>query len=149
MSRFFNLQEAEKLIPVLENLLGTAIRNKKKVESLDAELTGLSRRVVMLGGMLVDYERAAGIRLQKDSSVGELREALAQIESSGCLVKDLDLGLIDFPCLVDNREIYLCWKLGEPHIEFWHNTDEGFQGRKPIDRETLDSRDPGQDSRPN
>ena len=147
MSRFFDLHEAEELIPALETLLNSAIRNKKKLESLDAELGGLSQRILMRGGILVDYGKAAGLKKEKDSSVNELRDALLEIESSGCLIKDLEIGLIDFPCMMDDREIYLCWKLGEPNIRFWHNTDEGFQGRKPIDQDALPGRD--EDSRPN
>ncbi len=135
------------MIPALESLLNDAIRNKKKLESLDRELAGLGQRILLRGGILVDFEKVAGMKQEKDSSVNELREALAQIESSGCLVKDLDIGLVDFPCLVDDREIYLCWKLGEPSIGFWHNTDEGFQGRKPLNKELLDRED--EDSRPN
>ena len=141
MSKFFNLREAEQLLPHLESLLNTAIRSKKNMEKLDAELGQLSQRIVVVGGLLVDYEQVWGMRTQKDASSTELREALEQIESSGCLIKDLDIGLIDFPCLVDNREIYLCWKLGEPNIRFWHNTDEGFQGRKPLDEKWVDSGD--------
>ncbi len=143
MSRFFNLHEAEQLIPVLEGLLRAAIDSKQKVEKVDTELSELSQRIVFNGGVLVDFERVAGLKSVKDTSAEELKDALTQIEASGCLIKDLDVGLIDFPCLVDDREIYLCWKLGETAIRFWHNTDEGFQGRKPIDPDWVDGSDSG------
>ena len=143
MSRFFNFHEAEQLLPILEALLRTAIDSKQKVEKVDTELTELSQRIVFNGGVLVDFERVAGLKSTKDASAEDLKEALMQIEASGCLIKDLDIGLIDFPCLVDDREIYLCWKLGEPNIRFWHNTDEGFQGRKPIDPEWAGGDDSG------
>jgi hypothetical protein len=48
-------------------------------------------------------------------------------------VKDLDIGLLDFPCQVEGRTVLLCWKLGEQGITHWHDTSEGFAGRKPID----------------
>jgi hypothetical protein len=54
-------------------------------------------------------------------------------------VKDLDIGLVDFPTTFNGVEVYLCWKLGEPGIEFWHGVEEGFRGRKPIDREFLEN----------
>ena len=57
---------------------------------------------------------------------------------TGCIIKDLDVGLLDFPSVIDNEEVYLCWKLGEDRIRFYHRQDEGFAGRKP-----LDPRDPG------
>jgi hypothetical protein len=55
------------------------------------------------------------------------------IQEIGCLVKDLDIGLLDFPTLYRGREVYLCWRLGEQRIEHWHGVDEGFRGRKPVD----------------
>jgi hypothetical protein len=58
-----------------------------------------------------------------------------QIEDSGCIVKDLDVGLVDFPALLGEEQVLLCWKLGEPRIEYWHRNEEGFGGRKPIDGE--------------
>lgn len=147
--RFFKLEEAEKLIPVLEGLLATAISSKKKVDALEAELNGLSQRILFHGGILVDSARTAGMKTEKDSSAQQLREALEQIESRGCLIKDLDIGLIDFPCKVNHREIYLCWKIGEPSIGFWHNTDEGFAGRKPIDKQVIEGQRLDDESRPN
>ena len=59
------------------------------------------------------------------------------IQENGVVVKDLDIGLIDFPTLFRGEEVYLCWKLGETGIRFWHGLDEGFRGRKPIDEEFL------------
>jgi hypothetical protein len=56
----------------------------------------------------------------------------------GVLVKDLDTGLVDFPTLFRGVEVYLCWKLGENGIEFWHGVEEGFRGRKSIDQDFLD-----------
>jgi hypothetical protein len=61
------------------------------------------------------------------------KDALAEIDSIGVQVKDLDIGLLDFPCEVEGRTILLCWKLGEKSITHWHGTDEGFAGRKPVD----------------
>lgn len=148
-NRFFNLQEAEKLLPVLETLLTAAINTKKKLEVLDAEFNGLNQRILFQGGVLVDYAKMAGLKMEKDTSVNQLQEALQQIESQGCLIKDLDIGLIDFPCLVNQQEIYLCWKLGEPSIGFWHNTDEGFAGRKPIDEQVIEGQTKDDEPRPN
>jgi hypothetical protein len=60
---------------------------------------------------------------------------MQHIEESGCVVKDLDIGLVDFPAMLGDEQVFLCWKLGEPRIEFWHRMDEGFAGRKPISDE--------------
>lgn len=145
--RFFRLREAEEMLPLLETLLTNAIDSRHKAETLEAEFTQMRQRILLHGGLLVDTASIAELKQRREDSVRQLRDALEQIESSGCLVKDLDTGLVDFPCLVDQQEIYLCWKLGEPHIGFWHRTDEGFAGRKPIDREIAGGDEPG--DRPN
>lgn len=62
----------------------------------------------------------------------EIHRLIARIESLGCVVKDIDLGLIDFPSSYDGRPAYLCWKAGEPVVAYWHGPDEGFAGRKPL-----------------
>jgi hypothetical protein len=64
--------------------------------------------------------------------VTAIRETLAKIEQTGCVVKDLDIGLVDFPSVVNDEQVYLCWKLGEERIGYWHRMDEGFAGRKPL-----------------
>lgn len=63
----------------------------------------------------------------------EIVRLINRIESHGCVVKDLDLGLLDFPAVREGRPIYLCWKAGEAHIMHWHGTDETFGDRKTLD----------------
>jgi hypothetical protein len=62
-----------------------------------------------------------------------VREALERIQATGCVVKDLDVGLLDFPARINNEDVYLCWRVGEDRIRFYHRQDEGFAGRKPLD----------------
>lgn len=64
----------------------------------------------------------------------EIVRLIHRIESFGCIVKDLDLGLLDFPSLRDGTPVYLCWKGGEPAIQHWHGIDESFRDRKPLDQ---------------
>ena len=63
----------------------------------------------------------------------EIHRLIHRIEALGCIVKDIDLGLIDFPATRDGEPVYLCWKAGEPAVGYWHGTDEGFASRKPLD----------------
>ncbi len=72
----------------------------------------------------------------------QLQDAVTKIQETGCLVKDLDMGLVDFPCRLKGEDVYLCWKLGEERIGFWHGVNEGFAGRKPLD-DTLPEEPPG------
>ena len=63
----------------------------------------------------------------------EIHRLIHRIESMGCVVKDIDLGLIDFPSTREGEPVYLCWKAGEPSVGHWHGTDEGFGARKPLE----------------
>lgn len=63
----------------------------------------------------------------------EVRRLLAAIEDSGIVLRDIERGLVDFPAIVDGREVYLCWELGEDDVAFWHELDSGYRGREPLD----------------
>jgi hypothetical protein len=93
---------------------------------------------MMLVGVTVDRDRAIDARSRRDSAATALRAAIEQVQETGCVLKDLDIGLVDFPTLLRGVEVYLCWKLGEPAIEYWHGVEEGFRGRKAIDQNFLD-----------
>ncbi|MGD0514621.1 MAG: DUF2203 domain-containing protein [Terriglobales bacterium] len=131
--RTFTLQEAQSLLPVLESLLRTAIDGKKLIEAVDAELQELAHRVFLQGGLLVNVVHMARRKAEREKAIPRVKDALAEIDSIGVQVKDLDIGLLDFPCKVDGHIVLLCWKLGEPGINYWHDPSEGFAGRKPID----------------
>jgi hypothetical protein len=87
----------------------------------------------VLGGTSPPLADLMRKKTEHDAAAERLVEIVNRIQEIGVLVKDLDVGLIDFPSLLEGEEIYLCWKLGEARIAFWHGTDEGFTGRKPID----------------
>jgi hypothetical protein len=131
--KYFSRREAEELLPLIGGHLGEALERKKSVEQLDEELARASAKIMALGGSIPPYQELAGKRNQRDQAVAELQKALAQIQETGCLVKDLDVGLVDFPSLRDGKEVYLCWKLGEARISFYHGIHEGFAGRKPLE----------------
>ena len=95
-----------------------------------------------MGGITIDYEVAARFRSAHNRTVAKVRDALEQIQAIGCLVKDLESGLVDFPAILKNEEVYLCWRLGEDRIRFYHRQDEGFSGRKPIDPEDTGPQHP-------
>ncbi len=129
----FSLQEAQSLLPVLESLLRSSIEGKKLIEEVDKELSQLSERIFLTGGAFVPVKKVALRRAERDKAEQKVKDAIAEINAIGVQVKDLDIGLLDFPCKVDDEIVLLCWKLGEPSITHWHGTEEGFAGRKPID----------------
>jgi hypothetical protein len=132
--RTFTLDEAQSLLPVLESLLRTAIKAKKTVDEADAEQQALQHRVFLNGGMFLDIVPLARRKAERVKAEQRVKDALAEIDSIGVQVKDLDIGLLDFPCEVEGQTILLCWKLGEKAITHWHGVQEGFAGRKPIDQ---------------
>lgn len=138
MRRFFTIQQAEQLLSDLESAIRDAIQLKSEYQQAEGELQNFARRVMLLGGVVVDHTQIQNQKSRKDSIAGRLKGVLEGIQESGCLVKDLDTGLVDFPTHFKGEEVYLCWKLGEPKIGFWHGVEEGFRGRKPIDEEFLE-----------
>lgn len=135
MPRYFTLAQAERALPEVERLLRDAIFQKETYQKAEAEIEKVSQRIRFSGGARVNPAELLSQRARRDSSASALKKALEQIEEAGALVKDLDIGLIDFLTLYQNREVCLCWKLGEDAIRFWHGTEEGFRGRKAIDEE--------------
>ncbi len=131
--RTFNLDEAHSLLPVLESLLRSAISGKKLMEEVEAEMQALTHRIFLNGGTHVDVVAVARRKAERAKAEQRAKDALAEIDSIGVQVKDIDIGLLDFPCVVDGRVVLLCWKMGETSITHWHSTEEGFAGRKPID----------------
>lgn len=131
--RTFTLDEAQSLLPVLESLLRTAIDAKKVMEEVDGEMQALSQRIFLNGGTHVDVVATARRKAQRAKAEQNAKDALSEIGSIGVQVKDLDVGLLDFPCEVDGRIVLLCWKMGEASVTHWHGTEEGFAGRKLID----------------
>jgi hypothetical protein len=129
----FTLEEAESALPVLESLLRAAIDGKKLIEAVDGELQEVAHRVFLNGGTYLNIVHLAQRKAEREKAVQRVKDSLAEIDSTGVQVKDLEMGLLDFPCSVEGRTVLLCWKLGEKGITHWHGTSEGFAGRKPID----------------
>jgi hypothetical protein len=131
--RTFTLEEAQSLLPVLESLLRTSIEGKKLIEAVDLEFQQLAHRVFLSGGLLVNVVQMAARKAEREKTIHRVKDAMAEIDAIGVQVKDLDIGLLDFPCEVDGNTVLLCWKLGETGITYWHSPSEGFAGRKLID----------------
>jgi hypothetical protein len=133
LSKTFTLGEAQTLLPVVEALLRRAQAAGVRAGELEHEMQQLSHRIFLSGGMHVDVSTAARRRAEHDKAVQEAKDTLAEIDSIGVQVKDLEQGLLDFPSVIDGKTVLLCWKLGEPAIAYWHTEEEGFEGRKPLD----------------
>jgi hypothetical protein len=138
MSRYFTLEQASAMLARIEQDIRQIVHLKKEHDRAAQEIDAISRKVQMMGGMLPDHKSLLGSRARKDATAMRLRELIEQVHASGVQIKDLDMGLIDFPTMFRGQEVCLCWKLGETAIQYWHSADEGYRGRKPIDQDFLD-----------
>ena len=129
----FTLEEAQSLLPVLESLLKRAMESKRAADELEAGRAELARRIYVSGGMKVDLGVVTRQRAEIEAHMERVRESMAEIDSIGVQVKDIDSGLLDFPCRIDDQVVLLCWRMGETSIDHWHTIEAGFKGRQPLD----------------
>ncbi len=121
------------MLPILESLLRKSIESKALIEQVDQEFNELSERIFLNGGTLVNVRACMARKAQRERAIQIAKDTLSEINAIGVQVKDLDIGLLDFPCRVDGEIVLLCWRMGEPTISHWHGTEEGYAGRRPID----------------
>lgn len=132
-NKTFTLDEAQSLLPVLESLIRRAVEAKRAAEEIEGRLQELARKIFLSGGYFVDVASVSRDRAALNGSVQSAKDSVAEIDAIGVQVKDLDTGLLDFPCDLEGEIVLLCWKLGESRITHWHTIDAGFRGRQPID----------------
>lgn len=128
--RIFTVAEAERTLPLLRRILSDL-----RVE-YDIWREALSGYEVLAAGARAESgetEDLIASRVAVTHAANRINDYLLELESIGCLFKGFDEGLVDFYALRDDRLVFLCWKLGEPHITHWHEVDAGFAGRQPID----------------
>lgn len=133
--RYFTLGEATGLLSQLTDLVGAlrGLRDEAVVKKAQVDL--LWRRLDDGEPVLSAIGEA---QRQLEATSARLGSAAREIESIGCVLRDLDMGLVDFPFRIGAGAVFLCWRVGEPAILFWHGADEGYAGRKPIGRLPLD-----------
>ena len=129
----FTIEEAQSLLPVLESLLRRAMEGKRSAQEVESSLNGLAQKIYLAGGMRLNVGSIAKQRTEMEDHLRCVRESIAEIDAIGVQVKDLDSGLLDFPCRIEDEVVLLCWKMGESAIEHWHTMEAGFKGRQPVD----------------
>ena len=121
MTTFYTLDRANERIPELAEML-TQLRSQRDElrdlkASFDASEPGDDQR---------------RLRLRMQGLVDQMQASVARIDGWGITLRDIESGLIDFPALVSGRQVWLCWRLGEDDIGWWHELDDGFAGRRPL-----------------
>ena len=125
MSVYFTPQDANRILPEVKKLFSTITTQKNKVIKLQEEL----QRMANDGTKFTPFINK---KQELNNAVFKLYQIIAELENKGVMIKSVDEGLLDFPSLRFDEEVWLCWKEGENEIKFWHRKDEGFMGRKPL-----------------
>jgi len=126
--KLFGIEEANAVVPRLQLLME---RLQRSALRLHDEMTALARD----SGIAVQEISSDELLRQRPEArllVEELDAIVHEIEESGAHLKDIQLGLVDFPSEMDGEVVYLCWQFGEPEVAFWHRLDDGFAGRQPL-----------------
>ncbi|HSB70852.1 MAG TPA: DUF2203 domain-containing protein [Candidatus Methylomirabilis sp.] len=130
--RLFTVAEANDLLPTLEPLVRRLMENRLQLRRHQAVVEEFRRRAAGNGGAFLGG-RFTQAKQEVQRLAAELSEGIREVESLGCQVKDLDIGLVDFPARRGREQVLLCWRLGESRISYWHGLEEGFAGRKPLE----------------
>jgi hypothetical protein len=132
-TRIFTLGEANELVPTLELEFGRVARLRDALKSLVHLMGGadVSVEILQQGGTPPPGLEVEAAQLR--SVADEIAAAVQRVSDLGCLVKDLDLGLVDFYAIMEDEPVFLCWQFGEPQVAHWHAVDEGYASRRPIE----------------
>lgn len=126
MKKYFTIEEAEELLPKVERVLKRTIKLNKALDLLS------SIEIEVYDDDYDNLKRITKLNKHFHKLSYEFYANIEKIEDIGCIIKDLEIGIIDFYSKFEGREIFLCWKLGEKKIRFWHEVDSGYEGRRPI-----------------
>jgi len=129
--RWFTLDEANSLLPRLSQLLPQIQESKSKYDRLQEKAAEYAH-VMSSNGRIIEKELNE-TRQELAQATTEVNRLIERVQEMACELKDIEQGLIDFRTEREGREVYLCWKLGEPDIRWWHELDAGFAGRRPLE----------------
>ncbi len=132
--RYFGVEEANRMLPLVERIVSDIVRQWEMLQGLEQRLSVVSRKNTSRAGDLYQEEVALS-QAEFEREKIRLSDYIEELKSLGVELKTFD-GLCDFPSLRDGREVYLCWRLGEPEVAFWHEIRAGFDGRQPIEEPT-------------
>lgn len=130
--RRFTLEEANALLPWLRENFAEVHALRDRIATGVAAARDLTMKARSNGGGGAVDRRLAEIEKELSGLNESIQKRLDDVQLKGIIVRDLDRGLVDFPSLREGREVHLCWVFGEDAVGFWHETDTGFGGRKPL-----------------
>ncbi len=128
-SRTFTVEEANNALPLVRRIVADIVRAYELLSEQAEDYKGV--RAVEDRTTEVE-DRLNGLKRSMSVLSEEIEAFVAELAEIGCEMKDLKIGLIDFPSLMDGQRIFLCYELGEERVEFWHELTQGYAGRKPL-----------------
>ncbi len=129
--RAFTLDEANSFLPRLTQLLPQIQESKSKHDQLQEKVAEYTH-LMSSNGHIIEKELNEA-RQELVQATNEVNRLIERLQEMDCELKDIEQGLVDFRTEREGREVYLCWKLGEPDIRWWHELDAGFAGRQPLE----------------
>jgi hypothetical protein len=136
MSRFFDLDEANATIPELRTILETLRDERSQLIALRDEFARQTALETTPGDTVARNRDLAAerrrLRLRMQGVIDQMQAGVARIDELGITLREIESGLVDFPALVTGRQVWLCWRLGEGDVEWWHELSDGFGGRRPL-----------------
>lgn len=124
MLTFFTPNEANSLLPDVQRMLQDLLAKKNRIES---ERKTMQELALEEGG---EASELGNKKIQE--LMDEIQRIVGLLEEMGCIVRHIDEGIVDFPALRYGKQVYLCWRLGEPTVAYWHDMENGFDGRSRI-----------------
>jgi len=124
--KYFTIKDAEKLLPHIERILQRTIKLNKALDLLS------SIEIEVYDDDYENLRKVTKANKQFHKLSYEFYSNIEKLEDMGCIVKDYEIGIIDFYYRTEDHDIFLCWKLGEKSIRFWHDVDTGYMSRRPI-----------------
>ena len=131
MSILFTVDQANTILPKVKKRFDEILFCKNNVIDIQEELQNLS-------DSNCSFEKFITKKQELNHAVTSLYSLIQKLEDMGVMIKSVDEGLLDFPSIRYDEEIWLCWKFGENQVKFWHGKEEGFMGRKPIPQEGFE-----------
>tara|TARA_B100000959_G_C14426967_1_gene396946 strand:- start:82 stop:480 length:399 start_codon:yes stop_codon:yes gene_type:complete len=132
MTRYFTLEEAQGLVNWIEGIFNDLNLLLKRLDELNDNIEQMENPVVSNGIDDVVTERIESMERELSDTLSRINEEIQSIHKRGILVKSIQHGLVDFPYIFEDREVYLCWHSGEQEIKSWHEIDTGFADRQPL-----------------
>jgi len=137
----FTVEQANRTLPLVRRIVEDIVREHRRWQEkiLELELVTSSAAAPAVGGPVAtpSDERAAAIERDAMAIARDIDAFERELQELGIALKDRRLGLIDFPGEIEGRRVWLCWRLGEPSVQYWHDLDAGYAGRQPVPAPAL------------